>query len=239
MKLQRKIEQEPKIPTNSSLDELLGGGIEKGNITQVYGPPGSGKTNIALILAVEVAKNGKKVIYMDTEGGLSIDRIEQIAKDDFEKVINNIIVFEPHSFEEQENDLKAIKSSLNPKSDDIVADDVDLIVLDSVVALYRLNGSNSPLLNKKLGKQMGDLSTLSRKYKLAVFITNQIYSSFNGEGNGDITPVGGDILKYWSKVIIELEKSNVISQRVANLKRHRSMAEGISTKFKITSDGIQ
>jgi DNA repair protein RadB len=234
MKVLKNIEQESKIATNSSLDEILGGGIEKSTITQVYGPPGSGKTNIALVLTVEVAKTGKKVIYVDTEGGLSIDRIKQISKDEFEEVINNIIVFEPHSFYEQEKDLKTVKTLLTSK-----ADEIDLIVLDSAVALYRLNESKSPILNKELGKQMGLLSEFSRKYKLAVFITNQIYSSFNGEGNGNITPVGGDILKYWSKVIIELEKSDLNSQRIANLKRHKSMPEGISTNFTIGSDGLQ
>jgi DNA repair protein RadB len=232
MKILKNIEQS-KIATNSSLDKILGGGIEKGNITQFYGPPGSGKTNITLMLSVQVVKNGKKVIYIDTEGGVSIDRIKQIAKDDFENVANDIIVFEPHSFHEQEDNLKTIGSLLSSRGDDI-----DLIVLDSAVALYRLNESKSPILNKELGKQMGLLSTFSRKYNLAVLITNQIYSAFDGESNGNIRPVGGDILRYWSKVIVELEKSDLVGQRIANLRRHRSISEGISVKFKITDSGI-
>jgi DNA repair protein RadB len=232
MKVLKNIEQ-TKIATNSSLDKILGGGIEKGNITQFYGPPGSGKTNISLLLAVQVVKNGKKVIYMDTEGGISIDRIKQIAKDDFENVVNNIIVFEPHSFQEQENDLKTIGSLLSSKGDEF-----DLIVLDSAVALYRLNDSKSPILNKELGKQMGLLSTFSRKHDLSVLITNQIYSAFDGESNENIRPVGGDILRYWSKVIVELEKSDLVGKRIANLRRHRSMSEGLSIKFKITNTGI-
>jgi len=232
MKVLKNIEQ-TKIATNSSLDKILGGGIEKGIITQFYGPPGSGKTNISLLLAVQVVKNGKKVIYMDTEGGISIDRIKQIAKDDFENVVNNIIVFEPPSFQEQENDLKTIGSLLSSKGDEF-----DLIVLDSAVALYRLNDSKSPILNKELGKQMGLLSTFSRKHDLSVLITNQIYSAFDGESNENIRPVGGDILRYWSKVIVELEKSDLVGKRIANLVRHRSMSEGLSVKFKIINSGI-
>ncbi len=60
MKSLADISNPSKIQTNSSLDLILGGGIEKRNITQFYGPPGSGKTNISLDLAVQVAKNGKK-----------------------------------------------------------------------------------------------------------------------------------------------------------------------------------
>jgi len=234
MKVLTNMEDSPKIPTDSSLDVILGGGIEKRNITQFYGPPGSGKTNIVLKLAVQVAKEGKKVAYIDTEGGLSIDRIKQIATDDFEKVANNIVVFEPHSFKEQGDDLKTVESWLKSSKESI-----DLIVVDSAVALYRLNDKNSSTLNKELGKQMGLLSRLSRKYDIATVITNQIYAGFDGEGTENVVPVGGTILKYWSKVILELKKSGIVGQRIATLKRHRSMPEGKSTKFSITNDGIK
>ena len=72
MKVLANFEDNSKIPSNSSLDEILDGGIEKGIITQIFGPPSSGKSNIALTLAVNVAKSGRKVIYIDTEGGISI-----------------------------------------------------------------------------------------------------------------------------------------------------------------------
>ena len=234
MKALKNIENSPKISTDSAIDNILGGGIEKRNITQFYGPPGSGKTNIVLKLAVQVAKNGKKVAYIDTEGGLSIDRVKQIAIDDFDKVANNIVVFEPSSFKEQEDNLKTIESWLKSNSEN-----VDLIILDSAVALYRLNDKNSSTLNKELGKQMGLLSRLSRRYNIAIVITNQIYAGFDGEGTDNVRPVGGTILKYWSKVILELEKSDIVGQRLAILKRHRSMPEGKSIKFSITNNGIK
>ncbi len=223
-----------KIETDSSLDTLLGGGIEKRNITQFYGPPGSGKTNIALTLAVKVAKEGKKVAYIDTEGGISIDRIKQLAQDDFDKISPNIIVFEPNSFEEQIGNLKTIEGWLNSK-----VDEIDLIVLDSAVALYRLNEGKSQLLNKELGVQMGILARLARKYDIAVLITNQIYSTFEDEKASSIRPVGGTILKYWSKIIIELSKSEMDGARIATLKRHKSIAEGKNTSFKIVNSGIE
>ena len=52
------MKEKGKILTSSPIDSLIGGGIEKGVITQFYGPPGSGKTNIALNLLVQNAKNG-------------------------------------------------------------------------------------------------------------------------------------------------------------------------------------
>jgi len=233
MRVLANFEDNQKIPSNSSLDVLLGGGFEKGVITQIFGPPSSGKSNITLSLAVNVAKNGKKVIYMDTEGGISIDRIKQISGPNFEKTANNIIVFEPTNFLEQNDNLKAIEVWLRKNHDD-----VDLIVLDSAVALYRVDDMKSSKLNKELGKQMGILSKIARKYDVAVVLTNQIYNAFDEEGNNDIRAVGGTILQYWSKVILQLERGDELNKRVATLRRHRSIPEGKQAILSITSRGI-
>jgi len=233
MKVLANFEDNHKIPSNSSLDAILGGGFEKGVMTQIFGPPSSGKSNIALTLAVNVAKNGKKVIYIDTEGGISIDRIKQISAPDFTKVANNIIVFEPTNFSEQNDNLKAIELWLRKNHRD-----VDLIILDSAVALYRVDDMKSSKLNKELGKQMGILSKIARKYDVAVVLTNQIYNAFDDEGNNDVRAVGGTILQYWSKVIIQLDRGDEVNKRVATLIRHRSIPEGKQAVFSISSRGI-
>lgn len=233
MKVLANFEDNHKIPSNSSLDMLLGGGFEKGVITQIFGPPSSGKSNITLALAVNVARTNKKVIYIDTEGGISIDRIKQISGPDFSRVANNIIVFEPTNFLEQNDNLKAIEVWLRKNNAD-----VDLIVLDSAVALYRVDDMKSSKLNKELGKQMGILSKIARKYDVAAVLTNQIYNAFDDEGNNDIRAVGGTILQYWSKVILQLERGDETNKRVATLIRHRSIPEGKKAIFSITSSGI-
>ena len=217
MKVLANFEDTHKILSNSALDVMLGGGFEKGTITQIFGAPSSGKSNVALSLAVNVAKSDKKVIYIDTEGGISIDRIKQISGEDFSKVANNIIVFEPTNFLEQNDTIKSIDVWLRKNHDD-----VDLIIVDSAVALYRVDDMKSSRLNKELGKQMGILSKIARQYDVAVILTNQIYSSYDDEGNNDIKAVGGTILQYWSKAIIQLERGDDINQRIATLKRHRS-----------------
>ena len=233
MKVLANFEDNHKIPSNSSLDVLLDGGFEKGTVTQVFGSPSSGKSNVTLTLAVNVAKSNRKVVYIDTEGGISIDRIKQISGPHFSNVANNIIVFEPTDFLEQTETLRSIDVWIRKHHEE-----VDLIVLDSAVALYRVDDMKSYKLSKELRKQVQLLSNIARKYDIAVVITNQIYNSFDDEGNIEVRAVGGDILEYISKVIIKLERGDEINQRIATLKRHRSIPEGKSVTFFITSEGI-
>jgi RecA/RadA recombinase len=75
-----KIQNVVRLPTScKSLDSLLDGGIETGQITQVYRPPGSGKTQLCHTLCVMSASD-YRVIYIDTEGSFRPERIETIAK---------------------------------------------------------------------------------------------------------------------------------------------------------------
>ncbi|OEC88090.1 MULTISPECIES: DNA repair and recombination protein RadB [Methanobacterium] len=225
------IQKNGKIALACPIDSIIGGGIEKGSITQFYGPPGSGKTNIALKMLVQCAKNGKKAVFIDTEGGLSIERMKQITGDQFDDIAGNIIVLEPTTFEEQDEAIKKIEYSLKSGEKDI-----DLIILDSAVALYRLKDGGQTEINRDLSKQMGLLSMIARKYDIAVVVTNHIYSIFDEEGI--IEPVGGTILKYWSKIIIELVKDEK-GERFAILKRHRSKPDGLKVKFEIVNSGLR
>ena len=233
MKVLANFEDNHKIASNSSLDDLLDGGFEKGCVTQIFGSPSSGKSNVALTLVVNVAKNNRRVIYIDTEGGISIDRIKQISGPYFSDVANNIMVLEPTDFLQQTENLRSIDVWLRKHHEE-----VDLIVLDSAVALYRVDDMKSYKLSKELRKQIQLLSNVARKYDLAVIITNQIYAAFDDEGNSEVRAVGGDIIEYISKVIIKLERGDEINQRIATLKRHRSIPEGRQVTFTITSSGI-
>jgi len=219
------------IPTNSSLDLLLGGGIEKGCITQFYGAPGSGKTNVALKILYESTKNGSKAIYMDTEGGLSLERIQQIAGSNFNSIAGNIYLLEPKSFNEQQLCINNIESLLKEDNS------IDILIIDSIVALYRIEEGDPSEINKRLGREMAQLLVLSRTYDIAIVITNQIYSPFDSD-DLIVEPIGGTVLKYWSKVIVEIEKDSVSQIRTAILQRHKTKAPGQKINFEITDNGI-
>lgn len=218
-----------KIPAGRCIDKLLNGGVETKTITQIYGPPASGKTNICLQVALSCIKKGKKVIFIDTESGHSIERVKQIAGSEFDKFIKNSLFFGPTNFGEQDKIIENLGG--------VISDKFGLIILDSAVSLYRIGTEEDKIqnLNRLMSKQLAKLSELARKHNLAAIVTNQVYSS---QQDGSAEPIGGNILKYWSKAIIELQNDGK-GVREAILIRHRSIPEGLKAKFVISSDGLR
>ncbi len=219
----------PKLKTGAKpLDVMLNGGIENGIISTVYGPAGSGKTNIGLIAAANAEKEGN-VIFIDTESSFSMERYYQISG---KRKLDNIELIEPVEFEEQKKVIRNLREKVNEK-------EIKLIVIDSLTMLYRLERSeNHEEVNLELTKQLSILSSIARKKNIAILVTNQVYSDF--EKKGSIKMVGGDILKYWSKCIVRLDKKEGLSNiRKATLVKHRSLPENRSFYFKITQFGIE
>ena len=211
------------------MDEFLEGGYETDAITTIYGPAGSGKTNLVLLAAIETAKKGKKAIFIDTEGGFSITRLEQIIPK-YDKILNNIIFFKPTTFEEQKQMFEKLKDVVNSK--------IGLIIVDTISMLYRLErtGNGVKEINRELGSQMCYLTEIARKKNIPVLIANQVYSPF--ESKNTVNMVGGDIMKYGSKCLIELQ-SGQKGLRKAILRKHRSIAGEKETIFRIVEKGIE
>lgn len=219
-----------KLSTGTDvLNKLLGGGLETDVITTVYGPAGSGKSNVCMLAAANTVKNGKQVIYIDSEGGFSIERLKQLTDGDM-AILNDIIILQPTNFEEQKN----VFSKLNK----LITDKTGLIVVDTISMLYRLELGKSEdvyMINRELGKQISNLTEITRKNGIPVLVTNQVYANF--EEKDKVNMVGGDIIKYGSKCLVELQMARGF--RAATLRKHRSIPEGKEIYFKIENKAIE
>jgi DNA repair protein RadB len=238
------IDKVEKISTGSfDLNKWLYGGYEKGIITMIAGPPGSGKTNMAILTTCSQAKKGNKVIFIDTEGGFSSDRVKQIVGDTFEEVLKNIFLMEPGNFEEQKKFFSTLNNHLKKEQ-------ISLIVVDSMAMLYRLEmgdarskekDENVQNINREVANQMKILAEISKKQNIPVVITNQVYQGFQSEEDWkkglerEMNIVGGDLFQYWSKCIIQLR--NEKGKRRAILIKHRSLPEK-EMGFEIKNEGI-
>ncbi|MBU1129668.1 MAG: DNA repair and recombination protein RadB [Nanoarchaeota archaeon] len=233
-----------KISAGSyDLNKWLFGGYENDIITMLAGPPGCGKTNFAILAACSQAKKGNKVLFMDTEGGFSIERIKQIAGENYKDILKNIILIEPTSFEDQKKVFQKILEQVKKEH-------ISLLIVDGMAMLYRLElgdaiktkeASNIQSVNREVATQMRILAEIARKQKIPVIITNQVYSGFLSEEDWknkverQVNIVGGDLMKYWSKCIIELKNNN--GKRKAVLLKHRSLPEK-EFGFVIKNEGV-
>jgi DNA repair protein RadB len=221
--------ENPRLSVGSQIiDTLIGGGLEKDTITTVYGPSGSGKTNICVQAAATTVLRGKKVLYIDTEGGFCTERIQQLSTE-HKTILEKIIFILPTSFDEQKEAFQKINTIIN--------DDIGLIIVDTISMLYRLEMGKTEDIqntNRELGQQLSVLSEIARKKKIPVLITNQVYANFEDKNRTNM--VGGDILKYSSKCLIELIRND--DRRSAILRKHRSMPDGKEVRFRIVNEGV-
>ncbi len=225
------------VPTGCApVDDLLGGGFERGVVTQLYGPPAAGKTNLALAAAVEVAITDDRALYIDTEG-LSIDRFRQMAETRIETagdeltvedLAGRLIITEAYDFEDQREAVRDAEE---------FAADVELIVLDSATGFYRLERADDTEGGESLREvtnQVTHLLSLARRHELAVVVTNQVFSDPESDRTRGL---GGNTLEHWTGTILRVDRFRGGNRR-ATLEKHRSKAAGDSATFRIVDAGL-
>ena len=217
-----------------TVDSLLGGGIERGVVTQLYGPPASGKTNLALSASVQAAASGGKALYIDTEG-ISVDRFEALAEaatdgESVDSIAGRVIISDALDFDEQ-------REAVRDAGD--LAESVDLIVLDSATGFYRLerDDEDDGETLRAVAKQVTQLLAFARRHELAVLITNQVYTDPEA-GSSRARPLGGHTLTHWSGVVLRLERFRGGNRR-ATLEKHGARAAGETARFRISENGLE
>ncbi len=215
---------EEKISSGCEVvDELING--YKPVINIIYGPAASGKTTLAMLAAIEQARKNKKIIFIDTEKGFSVERLKQLCGDDFDDVLHNIMLFRVNSFAEQAEKVSKIKEMVNTGK-------ISLIIVDTIGIYYRLKLKDDAYkANKAIDLQLSELAEISRQ-GIPVILTEQVYDNLK---NGQIAVVGGEMLKNWSKCLIELEKDN---SRRWILVRKPEEYKGKKQGFEIKEKGI-
>ncbi len=230
-----------KISTGSEgFNALMGGGFETGAITECFGEFGSGKTQIAHMMVVNLIKMDPEAVavYIDTENTFRPERIKQLAEGaglDFEKVLKNIKVARAYNSDHQ--------MLLAEKVEDLIKKDklsVKLLVVDSLMGHFRAEFIGRGTLaerQQKLNKHLHVLLKLADTNNLAVYVTNQV-SSDPAQFFGDPTkPVGGNIVAHASTFRIYLRKGKKGS-RVAKLIDSPNLPDG-ETAFFVETEGLR
>lgn len=188
-----------------SLDEIIGNGLPRGRIIELFGAESSGKSTMSLFLMSQIQKNGGKVALIDAENAFDGSYASDIGLD-----VSKLLLAQPISLEESMDIIKEL----------VEAEAMDMIVIDSVSALVpksEVEGEDfmkasmavqARLMSQALRVLAGPIS----KSKTIVIFINQIRDKVGVFFGAKTTTSGGRALKFFSSVRLEVSKGKKIER---------------------------
>ena len=213
-----------------ALDNLLNGGLPSYEISLIYGKATSGKTTLALSVALQHLKNypASKITYIDSDNKLKHVRLSQIARNIAPYILNRLYLHTPQTYTQQTRLIQEIPLTLQPE---------DLIVIDSITGLYRVETGNEEQtfkINKELNRQLGYIKEMALTSKITFILIGQVRSILDQSG---IEPVAPRLLNYWSHTIIKMEKTPNPTQRQVTIEK--PLLSPNSIYLSITDHGLE
>ncbi len=232
-----------KLTTSSkALDELLGGGLETQAITECFGEFGSGKSQIAHQLAVNVTKPededglGGDTVWIDTEQTFRPERIRQMAEAleiDSEAVLKRIHIARAFNSHHQ--------MLLVEKANDLAKDfPVRLIIIDSLTSHFRAEYIGRGVLAERqqlLNKHIHELMRFGDLHNATIYVTNQVHAKPDAFFGDPTRPIGGHIVGHSATFRVYLRKSKG-GKRIARLVDSPNLPEAEAV-FGVTEEGIR
>ncbi|EPS32208.1 DNA repair protein rhp51 [Penicillium oxalicum] len=235
------------ITTGSKqLDTLLGGGIETGSITEIFGEFRTGKSQICHTLAVtcqlpfDMGGGEGKCLYIDTEGTFRPVRLLAVAQRYGlvgEEVLDNVAYARAYNSDHQ-------LQLLNQASQMMCETRFSLLIVDSATSLYRTDFNGRGELASRqthLAKFLRTLQYLADEFGIAVVITNQVVAQVDGGPSAMFNPdpkkpIGGNIIAHASTTRLSLKKGRG-ETRICKIYDSPCLPES-DCLFAINEDGI-
>ncbi len=198
---------------NKELDLVLGGGIVKGSLTLIGGSPGVGKSTLLLSIAGNVAKNGKRVLYVSGEESLGQIKLRA---DRLKSLHQNLYLL-------SEIKLSEIKNELN-------ADKYDVLIIDSIQTLYSEELSSAPGSVSQVREITFELMRYAKMSNTAIFIIGHITKE------GSIA--GPRILEHMVDTVLYFEGDNSRELRLLRGFKNRFGSTSEVGIFEMTNEGL-
>ncbi len=215
----------PVVSTGSlALDLALGiGGVPAGRIVEIFGPESSGKTTLCLHIIANAQANGGKCAIVDAEHAIDPGYARKIGVD-----IENLLISQPDCGEDALNITDALVRS----------EAIDILVIDSVAALVPKAEIEGQMGDSHVGLQARLMSQALRKLTGAVartgtciIFTNQIREKIGVMFGNPETTTGGNALKFYSSIRLDIRKTSVIKDPAGNITGNRARVKVIKNKM--------
>lgn len=219
-----KIEDIAVIPSGSiTLDLALGvGGYPKGRVVEIYGPESSGKTTLALHAIAEAQKAGGIAAFIDAEHAFDSSYAQKLGID-----VDNLLISQPDNGEQA---LEIVDHLIRSSA-------IDIVVIDSVAALTPKSEIEGEMGESKMGLQARLMSQALRKLTASISKTktvcifiNQLRDKIGISYGSPETTTGGNALKFYASVRIDIRKSTGIKDGDEQL--------GVRAKVKVVKNKV-
>lgn len=245
-------------------DDLIGGGIELGAITEFYGEFGSGKSQFTHQIAVNTqlppefgGVNGR-VVFIDTEASFRPERIDQMVRGLSDEAIAACMERDGVSsiselvevFLSRISVADAFNSNhqilLGKKATEFAKEHVDsdmpvkMLMVDSITGHFRAEYVGRGKLSErqqKLNEHIYDIKRFIDLYDVGVIFANQVSSNPDSYFGDPTKAIGGNILGHASTFRIYIRKSSKNS-RVCKLVDAPAHPDG-EAPVVIEGDGIR
>lgn len=215
----------PVISTGSlALDLALGvGGLPAGRIIEIYGPESSGKTTLCLHVIANSQAAGGRCAIIDAEHAIDPGYAEKIGVD-----IKNLLISQPDCGEDALNICDTLVRS----------NAIDVLVVDSVAALVpkaeiegQMGDSHVGLQARLMSQALRKLTGAASRSRTCIIFTNQIREKIGVMFGNPETTTGGNALKFYASIRMDIRKTTVIKDAAGNIIGNRARVKVVKNKM--------
>jgi len=180
------------------------GGIPRGRIVEIYGPESSGKTTLSLHIVANAQKAGGVAAFVDAEHAMDPVYAKRLGVN-----VDDLLISQPDAGEQA---LEIVETLVRSNA-------VDIIIVDSVAALTpqaeidgEMGQSHMGLQARLMSQALRKLTSAIAKSNATVIFINQIRMKIGVMFGNPETTTGGNALKFYSSVRIEVRRAAQIKK---------------------------